>query len=203
MKRIILSSALLVAAHLTASPQIVMNVDAAKRGPETSPYQYGLFFEEINHAGDGGLYAELVRNRSFEEALEGWSSVGDATLTTFTSSLLNSVQKTAVCITTTGASETNMKGIANEGFWGMGIVKDSTYTLSFYAKGPAGYTGKIHARLVSNDGKTVIGEATTEGTVNPGKWTKQTATIKATATDKQAHLQLVTSYGGQLYADMI
>ena len=203
MKRIILSSALLVAAHLTAFPQIVMNVDAAKRGPETSPYQYGLFFEEINHAGDGGLYAELVRNRSFEEALEGWSSVGDARLNTFTSSLLNSVQKTAVCITTTGASETNMKGIANEGFWGMGIVKDSTYTLSFYAKGPAGYTGKIHARLVSNDGKTVIGEATTEGTVNPGKWTKQTATIKATATDKQAHLQLVTSYGGQLYADMI
>lgn len=203
MKRIIINSALLIAAHLTVSSQIVMNIDATRRGPETSPYQYGLFFEEINHAGDGGLYAELVRNRSFEESLDGWSSVGNASLTTVTSSLLNDAQKKAVCINTTGASQTNLKGIANEGFWGMGIVKDSTYTFSFYAKGSNNFTGKIYARLMSNDGKSVIGEATTEGTVSQDKWTRLTATIKATASDKQAHLQLVTSYGGYLYADMI
>ena len=47
--------------------QVVMNIDALQRGPLTSPWQYGLFFEEINHAGDGGLYAELIRNRSFED----------------------------------------------------------------------------------------------------------------------------------------
>ena len=52
----------------SAHSQVVMNINSTQRGPLTSPYQWGLFFEEINHAGDGGLYAELVRNRSFEEA---------------------------------------------------------------------------------------------------------------------------------------
>jgi hypothetical protein len=49
----------------TSFAQVSMTLDATQRGPKISPYQYGLFFEEINHAGDGGLYAELIRNRSF------------------------------------------------------------------------------------------------------------------------------------------
>ena len=49
----------------TASAQVVIDVDAAKRGPKISPTHYGIFFEDINHAADGGLYAELIRNRSF------------------------------------------------------------------------------------------------------------------------------------------
>ena len=57
-----------------------MNINSAQRGPLTSPYQWGLFFEEINHAGDGGLYAELVRNRSFEESQydNGWQAVSSS-----------------------------------------------------------------------------------------------------------------------------
>lgn len=68
LKSIIAASLLGVA--LSGEAQIVMNIDATQRGPLTSPYQWGLFFEEINHAGDGGLYAELVRNRSFEEGTD-------------------------------------------------------------------------------------------------------------------------------------
>src|SRR5437870_3104104 len=46
---------------------VKMTVHAGMRGPSVSPTLYGVFFEEINHAGEGGLYAELVRNRTFKE----------------------------------------------------------------------------------------------------------------------------------------
>ena len=65
MKKILFTSACLLA-QLSLPAQVTMHIDAAKRGPQISPYQYGLFFEEINHAGDGGLYAEMVKNRSFD-----------------------------------------------------------------------------------------------------------------------------------------
>lgn len=64
-KHILFSTLLCVS--LTATAQVSMSIDAQKRTSSISPYQYGLFFEEINHAGDGGLYAELIRNRSFED----------------------------------------------------------------------------------------------------------------------------------------
>ena len=81
--------------------QVSMTVDATKRGPVISPYQYGLFFEEINHAGDGGLYAELVRNRSFEEGTDGWSllDINGASFQVVTSSLLNDAQQQAMRLT--------------------------------------------------------------------------------------------------------
>lgn len=61
-----LLSALLLTA-CTEKAQVVIDVDAAQQGPEISPVHYGLFYEDINHAADGGLYAELIRNRSFED----------------------------------------------------------------------------------------------------------------------------------------
>ncbi len=51
------------------SAQVVINVDAYNQGPAISPTLYGIFYEDINHAADGGLYAELIRNRSFEDDL--------------------------------------------------------------------------------------------------------------------------------------
>ncbi|NDV80890.1 alpha-L-arabinofuranosidase C-terminal domain-containing protein [Bacteroides sp. 51] len=58
---------LLCACDKTISPQGKIIIDLQKIGAEVAPSMYGIFFEEINHAGDGGLYAELVKNRSFEE----------------------------------------------------------------------------------------------------------------------------------------
>ena len=65
-KRItLLAVAALCAASVTA--QVVVTVDAQQRGPKVSPTHYGIFYEDINHAADGGIYAELIRNRSFED----------------------------------------------------------------------------------------------------------------------------------------
>lgn len=186
--------------------QIVMNVDATKRGPAISPYQYGLFFEEINHAGDGGLYAELVRNRSFEEGTKGWNPVGGTTIKTVTTDLMNNAQGQALDLYVgLAVSEKNLKGVSNEGFWGMKVEKDSVYQLSFWAKASNNnFTeGTIIARLMGKDGKTVLGEATIAGTVEKDKWTKLTATITATETDFSGQLFLLTSKSGHLYFDVV
>ena len=188
-----------------------MNIDAKKRGPMISPYQYGLFFEEINHAGDGGLYAELIRNRSFEDDANftsttvpvSWSALFGAKLQLTTSGLLNSAQGKCACMTTT-TTGTPLQGIANAGYWGIKFVADSTYTLSFWAKGSNdGYTGNLIARLQSSDGKTLCGEAAIEGEVKVGEWTRLTATIKATASTDKGRFVLLTSNAGQLWLDVV
>lgn len=201
----VLSISLLCSISLSA--QVTMKIDATKRGPAISPYQYGLFFEEINHAGDGGLYAESVRNRSFEDATtpEYWSTTGGGeTYALITDSLLNTAQKQALRLTISTASETNLKGIANTGYWGMNFIQDSTYTLSFWAKGSnTGFTGHLFAQLQSSDGSQVYGQATVNGEVSTDKWTRLTATVKATGTVGNGRLAILTSHTGQLFLDVV
>ena len=75
---IVLFMALLfVPASVLVGVDHVIAVNPINLGPVISPFLYGVFFEDINHAVDGGLYAELVRNRSFEhtDRIEGWSVV--------------------------------------------------------------------------------------------------------------------------------
>ena len=205
MKIRTISTAFALVAVLGVQAQVIMNIDAERRGPHTSPYQYGLFFEEINHAGEGGLYAELVKNRSFENGLDGWERVNGGTIALLTNGLLNDAQKQALSITTsTSTSEDRMRGVKNTGYWGMKFEKDSTYTLSLWAKGNNNnYTGKVVAQLLKSDGSTVIGEARLEGTIETDKWNKLTATIKATDTDYSGQLQLLTSNNGRLDIDVV
>ena len=73
LKTWFLFASILLTAQLAAQPYFTLDVN--KKGVEISPSHYGIFFEDINHAADGGLYAELIRNRSFEDAAtpEYWS----------------------------------------------------------------------------------------------------------------------------------
>ena len=74
-----LALGLAAACAAPAVGQVTVNIDAGSRGAKIGDLHYGIFFEEINHAGDGGLYAELVRNRSFEDNAskpDSWSAVG-------------------------------------------------------------------------------------------------------------------------------
>ena len=57
---------LLAFAFVNLQAQVNIKVDVAQKGIEISPTLYGIFYEDINYASDGGLYAELIRNRSFE-----------------------------------------------------------------------------------------------------------------------------------------
>ena len=64
--------------QVAAAEPAEVTVDVARRGPRVNPRMYGIFLEEINHGVDGGLYAELIRNRGFEDSRppEGYTLVG-------------------------------------------------------------------------------------------------------------------------------
>lgn len=120
-----------------------------KRAAAISEHQYGLFFEEINHAGDGGLYAELIRNRSFEDhntTPEYWSAIQqngqNVKLSLNKKQVMNKAQQTCLQLTVSGASATHKAGVCNTGFWGMHFVTDSTYTLRVWVKASTDFNGK-------------------------------------------------------------
>ena len=141
--------------------QATISIDGAKPGPRISPFLHGIFFEEINHAGDGGLYAEKLRDRKFEETQRFWKPIGTAQIG-FSGSSLE--------MTAHGVVET-------EGYWGIGVTRGKT--LSFGAKIEG---GPVKVELISPT-DAVIGSAT----LKPGV---STAKIKPSATVSNARLRL-------------
>ena len=160
-----------------------LTIDADHQGVSVSPTLYGAFLEEINHAVDGGLYAELIRNRAFNEmAWPGnWtvSSQGTAKLSTaMDRSQHAGAQTGALKMIVTGiqAGDTGASSasIVNSGFWGVPLSDGATYKATVWAKTDGSYSGTIAMQLRSTSG-TVLGSATFP---SPGSsWTRLTATI--------------------------
>lgn len=218
--------AITLTASLTnaANAQVVIDIDAAQRGPAVSPTHYGIFYEDINHAADGGLYAELIRNRSFEDdtmqmwrrrnrrrdgqegqtdappqqpRISNWFSVGEAQMKLVKEGLLNEVQHNALSVTI----KRNGDGVRNEGFWGMNAVKGRKYKLSFWAKSDKKYKGTITARLQSVDGQS-LGEVKMKVSFAK-KWNKYTAEIVATGDDPKAEFTLTADKAGEFQIDVV
>jgi len=213
---------------LTAGAQVVIDVDANQRGPRISPTHYGIFFEDINHAADGGLYAELIRNRSFEDGegygkpatMEAWTTQA-ASPSQLTARLIQPTKKVKLLNDAQGnalqldvrATEQSPVSLVNEGFWGINTVQGRTYRLSFFARGT--YQGTVKAALRSKDGATVYAQSVVSGfpaDAKPAKgkkgkqdqqWTKYTATLTANANDPQARFALVFDGQGVLDIDMV
>ncbi|QRW09227.1 alpha-L-arabinofuranosidase [Ceratobasidium sp. AG-Ba] len=155
-----------------------INIQVTKNVAHSIPSTlYGWMWEDINHSGDGGLYAELLQNRAFQVvqphtsgALAGWAAYNKATLDVtngtpgVSSALPNSLQVT-VPSGTSGAT-----GFQNTGWWGIKIQSGSTYTGSFYVKSSS-YTGSITVALVSTSGQTF---ATTTVSGVTSSWKKFT-----------------------------
>ena len=198
-----------------ATAQVTIDIDANQRGPRISPTHYGIFFEDINHAADGGLYAELIRNRSFEDGprygapadMQAWTAVGfngstiDAQLVqpSKKEQLLNSVQQNALKLIL-NATPANAVRLENEGFWGINAVQGRSYKLSFWIKG--NYKGNIKARLFNS--KNLYAEATVAvGGVKLKEWTKYTAELTANGNDPQAKFALVFDGKGTLMLDVV
>jgi len=135
-------------------------VEAGKPGAAIRPTMWGIFFEDINMAADGGLYAELIKNRSFEfnMPLMGWKEhttvPGDGTVLVLNRSAESPDNPRFIRVThTTG----NPYGLSNEGFRGMGIKKDEGYHFSVWARPRSGIPLTLHLELQTPEGK-VIGE---------------------------------------------
>lgn len=179
--------------------QVTLNIDAANRGAVIGNLQYGIFYEEINNAGDGGLYAELIRNRSFEDGsgIDYWSRTSSATMSVINSGLMNDAQNRALSISLNGTGQ----GITNTGYWGINCVEGDTYTLSFWLKSDAGYEGRATATLA--DAAGTVGATADVDIKADGTWKKYTATLAATATLPTAQFSLRFSNAGTVQLDMV
>lgn len=189
----------LMALPCVVNAQVVIEIDAADRGPMVSPTHYGIFFEDINHAADGGLYAELIRNRSFEDDTTpcNWHAVGDAQMVLVQDGLLNDVQHNALSVTVARPGD----GVHNEGFWGINTVQGREYKLSFWAKSNKKYKGTLTARLQSPSGQP-LGEAKIKVSLTKD-WKNYTATIIATGDDPKAEFALTADKAGEFQLDVV
>ena len=197
---------LLLATFMAIQAQVSLTIDTQSTGKTVSPMLYGIFYEDINHAADGGLYAELIRNRSFEDdkTLEpSWritsSSSSHVASKIITEGLLNDAQKQALQLSISASSQ-NPVTLSNFGFWGIHAVKGQTYRLTFWAKGD--YKGKLRARLSQNDGQNIYAESIINKEIH-SKWTKHTILLTAKQTDPHALFQLVAEGKGTLCLDVI
>ena len=180
--------------------QIELKFDLNNRGDLVTEDHYGIFYEEINHAGDGGLYAELVRNRSFEEDMSkliGWSSVGNAEMSLTTDKLLNAVQLRALKVNL----KSDNAGVRNEGYWGINIVNGREYDLSFWLRAEDSYDGNIVAELQNGNGQN-LGRATISVKATQ-EWQKYTAKITATGSDAHGYLALKGDKRGVIFLDVV
>lgn len=133
MKLPLITAALMAASAMvaTAAP-VALTVNVGKPGAAVQPTMYGLFFEDINYAADGGLYAEMVKNRSFEfpQHLAGWTASGNVELRAD-----GPFEKNPHYVRLSSAGHAHKHtGLENEGFFGVSVKADSTYVCSFWAR---------------------------------------------------------------------
>ena len=185
-----LTTMLLLAASLNAGAQThVFDVNTKKLGAPVQPTMYGIFFEDINYAADGGLYAELVKNRSFEfpNAFTGWDISGKVTLMDDGPFERNPHY---VRLAPAGHSDKHTM-IENHGFFGMGVKGGQEYRFSVWARVPDGGKAKLWIDIVENatmEEDQMLGNAGIE--VSGKEWKKYTAIIKPKRTFAKAHLRV-------------
>ncbi len=226
----------IAAAPVAAAPQAapaapaqsgptVLKIDAGKVTGKVSPMLYGLMTEEINFAYEGGLYGELIRNRSFKadavlprvtpDSYEAgkylpatfrpdtkpryWTAVGGASIVLDSNNPLNEFLNVSLKLDASSASATSPAGVANGGYWGIPVKPQTTYSVSFFAKAAAGFAGPVTVSIESVDGKTNFASAEISGLTT--EWKKfetklKTANVPAS---KETVFKLTTKTPGTLW----
>ena len=206
-----LSAVMLAAASNAQNPKARLSVQLDKPLHAVSPTLYGLMTEEINYSYDGGLYAEMVRNRTFYD--HGWSGIqhwdmlhdcnAEATMTfdgtdgpseSLPRSLLMKVAK---------ADPEDQAGVRNEGYWGIAVRPGTTYTNSFFAKPDAGDVGPVSIALIGDNTGTALASATTESLTT--EWKKYEFTLKTgnVETSSENHLRLAVGHAGKVWLSLV
>lgn len=184
----------------------MVTIQASQPGVVISTNLFGIFFEEINSAGEGGIYAELVRNRSFEDStssLPNWSLVTNGTasgqIALDTSLPMSAANTQSLALTMSGGS--GSVGAANTGWFGISVTNGAVYKLEFYARKAVGFGGNITVSLENTNASTTYAQATFGGLATG--WQHFTASLTASATDPSAQLTLRISQPGTVYADFV
>ncbi len=186
-------------------------------GASVAPICRGQQIEEFNHQFEGGLYAQLINNPSFEEIdrnlnstpVVNWSLIrqgsSDGTISGQTSgetSMLNSHQNHCIKLAVTSVASGSV-GIANGGYWGIKLVNDTKYRVSFWAKGGSDFKGTLRANLESNDGKVYAHSADFK---IDGKWKHFTCELTTSGISDVTgtnRFVIYASAAGVVYLDVV
>lgn len=201
----------LAISSLVASPVVAqtgapttVTVQVNKPGAAIPKTMFGLFFEDINFGADGGLYPELVKNKSFEtdDHLIGWKAIkGAAALQEYT---IQSQQPLSATnnhyLRLTSKTSSPDAGFINEGFRGMGVKQNAEYNFSVYARRGAGNVSGLRVILEDEKGQA-LAQAQVSGLT--GEWKQYTAVLKPSATSSKAHLKVVVDGAGTADLDVV
>ncbi len=203
-RKILTVAALMFIQNINAQQKIQFTIQPLKPVAPIPSTMWGIFFEDINFAADGGLYAELVKNRSFEFPMPmmGWNEIAAKGSTASTLIVNHGKENTAnlryavVAVNT----QSGVYGLSNSGFRGMGIYANQQYNFSVMAKNETGAAVKIKVQLVNAAGK-IIGE-TVLGNFT-GDWKKYTAVITTTDSAQKGKLNILFEGDGKVDMDMV
>lgn len=194
-----------------------ITVDVSKPGAVVAPICRGQQVEEFNHQFEGGLYAQLVNNPSFEEIdtkfnstpsanwslIKSGSSCGNLTSQTSTeTSMLNSRQNHCIKLEVTSVASGSV-GIANEGYWGIKLENKTKYKVSFWAKRGSTFRGTLKAKLESNGGSVYAQSADFKPTANWKHFTCDLTTSGISYITGTNRFVIYASTTGDLFFDVV
>lgn len=206
------ASAALVLAFTLAQAQkpAVLTIHADQPTTPVSPTLYGLMTEEINFSYDGGLYAEMIRNRTFRADWSGvpyWylveNGTAEAKIEADAQTGPSDALKNSLRLDVKQADAHNQAGILNVGWWGMALRPDTIYKGSFYARAGAGDIGPVTVSLVDDSsGKPVA--TTTVASLATG-WKQYEFTLKTGAMQPSSgnHLVLTVGHPGTVWFNLV
>ena len=198
-KALLLAAALLLTSAALGQQGATLTIDLAQVKATVSPQLYGLMTEEINYSYDGGLYAELVRNRTFQDRgkippswfLYEWGNA-DASMAIDRTTGPSAALPLSLQVTVKSASPHDQAGISNLGYWGFPVKPQTTYHGSFYARASDASIGPVTVSLVEDEtGKAI---STTVPSLT-SEWQQHEFTLQSDAATKSSQYHLVLSVG--------
>jgi alpha-N-arabinofuranosidase len=190
-------------AHLTIDPTEIVT--------PVSPMLYGMMTEEINHALDGGLYAELIQNRTLRASwagVEHWALVRQGNSRgSMEVDRANGPSKAlpySAKLSVESASAGSEVGLSNAGYWGIALKPHTAYHGSFYAKLDDAAVGPVSARLINDRTGAVLAEA--KISVHAGAWSNYEYTLTTAATlvpSSANHLELTVAHSGTVWLQLV
>ena len=197
-----IKAALLALALANSASAVTIEIQADQPGAKINPAMWGIFFEDISFGADGGLYAELVKNRGFEfpDALMGWSKLSPSKarghISLRTENPFNAKNPHYLHLESEGK---DLFGVANEGFRGLGVKAGETYNFSAQIRAVSG-SPKIRVELYGGDG-SLLDTVRLENF--SADWKKVSAVLHPKATDAKAKLYLLVDGAGAVDVDFV
>ncbi len=196
---LLLAVTVLLTSAAIAQRAATLTIDLAQPKPKASPQLYGLMTEEINYSYDGGLYGELVRNRTFQDRGKippSWflyeEGTAQASMAIDRTTGSSAALPLSLHLTVKAASAHDQAGIINLGYWGFPVRPQTAYHGSFYARASDPSIGAVTVSLIENEtGKAI---STTVPALT-SEWQQHEFTLHSNAEAKSSQYHLVLSVG--------